>query len=129
MKKILVIMLFLFSMTVFAEKLTTDGKYNMDKLQGNWQNGALKIVRKNNEWYAGFLDFNYENPKSDYLWYRIKSYRNGILVIQNYYTSQHKVKDRNYYFAWDTKYKTMVEVDRELNIIEKIKRKIDRPVN
>ena len=82
MKKILVIMLFLLSMTVF-----------------------------------------------DYLWYRIKSYRNGILVIQNYYTSQHKVKDRNYYFAWDTKYKTMVEVDRELNIIEKIKRKIDRPVN
>ena len=30
MKKILVVMLFFLSMTVFAEKLTTDGKYNIE---------------------------------------------------------------------------------------------------
>ena len=33
--------------------------------------------------------------------------------------------DRNFYFAYDTKYKIMVEVDVNLNIIQKIPKKFN----
>ena len=36
-------------------------------------------------------------------------------------------KDKNFYFAWDNKYKTLVEVDKDLNIVGRFSRKIKQP--
>ena len=56
----------------------------------------------------------------------VKNYKPNVYVIENYYLMPNK-KDKNFYFAWDSKYKTMVELDKDLNIISKITRKITGP--
>ena len=125
MKKILVVILFLFSMTVFAEKLTTDGKYNIEKLQGKWGSETVFIQKRNNKWYYGSY-----NVGDDVIeWSDIKFLKNGVMMVQNFYSYQIKGRqDRNYYFAYDTKYKILVELDRNLNIVDKIPRKYSKPI-
>lgn len=49
MKKILVMIMLLLSMTAFAEKLTTNGKYNLEKLQGKWGSETVFIQKRNNK--------------------------------------------------------------------------------
>ena len=125
MKKILVVILFLFSMTVFAEKLTTDVKYNIEKLQGKWGSETVFIQKRNNKWYYGSY-----NVGDDVIeWSDIKFLKNGVMMVQNFYSYQIKGRqDRNYYFAYDTKYKILVELDRNLNIVDKIPRKYSKPI-
>ena len=125
MKKILVVMLFFLSMTVFAEKLTTDGKYNIEKLQGKWGSETVFIQKKNNKWYYG----SYNIGDDVIEWSDIKFLKNGVMMVQNFYSYQIKGRqDRNYYFAYDTKYKILVELDRNLNIVDKIPRKYSKPI-
>ena len=125
MKKILVVILFLFSMTVFAENLTTDVKYNIEKLQGKWGSETVFIQKRNNKWYYGSY-----NVGDDVIeWSDIKFLKNGVMMVQNFYSYQIKGRqDRNYYFAYDTKYKILVELDRNLNIVDKIPRKYSKPI-
>ena len=44
MKKIIFLLMMLFSIVVFTEKLTTDGKNHIDKLVGNWSNSPDDII-------------------------------------------------------------------------------------
>lgn len=126
MKKLIFLIMMMFSIIGFAEKLTTDGKDNLDKLKGKWEGERLYIQNKNNKWYFG----TYDNVElGDYEWKEIKSYKNSVFVIQNYYAPETKVKDKNLYFAYDVKYKTLVQVDRDLNIVQKISRKLNKPSN
>jgi hypothetical protein len=128
MKKILVAMLLLLSMIVFAEKLTTDGKYNMDKLQGSWGNSPDDIItirRNNNKWIIGTYVGDCEgvsNCKNGTAWNIIQKYKNNVFIVRNFYEIPSK-KDKNLYFAYDTKYKKLVELDSQLNIIDKINKK------
>ena len=126
MKKLIFLIMMTFSIIGFAEKLTTNGKDNLDKLKGKWENERLYIQNKNNRWYFG----TYDNVElGDYEWKEIKLYKNSVFVIQNYYAPETKVKDKNLYFAYDVKYKTLVQVDRDLNIVQKISRTLDKPSN
>ena len=125
MKKILVVMLFFLSMTVFAEELTTVGKYNIEKLQGKWGSETVFIQKKNNKWYYG----SYNIGDDVIEWSDIKFLKNGVMMVSNFYSYQIKGRqDRNYYFAYDTKYKMLVELDRNLNIVDKIPRKYSKPI-
>lgn len=126
MKRIVFLLVLLLSVTVFAEKLTTDGKTNLDKLKGNWENSRISIQTKNNKWFFGVYD---NDETGDYIWKEIKVYKNGALYISNFHSKEVKNKDRNFYFAYDTKYKTLVELDKELNITHRIPKNLNKPVN
>lgn len=123
MKKIIFILILCINILGFAEKVTTDGKNNLDKLRGRWDSLQAEIVYKNNKWY--YKDdspwIESENPVT----IEIKVLKDGILVVPNLYkyydtqASDYKIKDKNLYFAWDTKYKTLVVLDKNLNITSK----------
>ncbi|RRD40356.1 hypothetical protein EII29_02435 [Leptotrichia sp. OH3620_COT-345] len=113
MKKLLILMMLLFSVSVFAEKLTTDGKDNLDKLKGNWDSILASIEKKNNNWYI-----EYSSGEVG----KISKYKSGILVFN---LSDEYNKYGNTYFAWDIKYKTLVMVDRNGNILSKEKRVVE----
>ena len=117
MRKIMLCVMFLFGMFAFAEKLTTDGKNNLNLLQGNWSNAEMVIKYSNKKWLLGFVDAD-----EGYIWGEIKAYKNGALVRVSPVN-----KNNIFYFAWDTKYKTLVELDKELNIISKYSRKLTGP--
>lgn len=118
MKKFVFLLMIIMSLSVFAEKLHTDGKNNLDKLVGNWGSYTYYIQNKSGKWYLGVS--NWGDDTVD--WTSIKSYKNGVMVAPNYYERR---GDRNFYFAYDTKYKIMVEVDAGLNIIQKIPKKFN----
>lgn len=128
MKKLVILIMILLGITVFAEKLTSNGKPNLDKLKGTWGNDFYQIAHRKNDWYLGVYDVNYSTD-NEYIWHKIKLYKNSVFVVQNYYTPETQVKDKNLYFAYDIKYKTMVILDKELNILEKISKKYNKPVN
>ena len=124
MRKIILCFMFLLGMVIFAEKLTTDGKDNLDKLKGKWVNGQFDFINSKNKWYletyCGDCSDNGMDRKG------FEKYKNGVFIIKNFYQMPNK-KDKNFYFAWDTKYKVMVELDKDLNIISKYPRKINGP--
>lgn len=122
MKKLIVLGIMLLGIVVMAEKLNTDGKNNLDKLKGTWGGAMYSIELKNNKWLLGSYD------AEGTIWEEIQLYKNGALVIKNFYKIQNK-KDKNFYFAWDSKYKMFVELDKDLNIIEKVPRKLNHPYN
>ena len=113
MKKIIFLLMLLFSVTILAEKLTTDGKNNLDKLIGNWSNSPddiIMIKRNGKQWILG----SYVGDCTG-----IPRCSNGITwdpIQKNYYQIASK-KDKNLYFAYDTKYKKLVELDSQSNII------------
>ncbi len=128
MKKIIFLLMMLFSTVVFTEKLTTDGKNHIDKLVGNWSNSPddiITIKRNGNQWILGSYVGDCEGiPRCNngMTWDSIQNYRNNIFVVKNYYQIASK-KDKNLYFAYDTKYKRLVELDSQLNIIGIMNRK------
>lgn len=128
MKKIIFLLMLFCSITIFAEKLTTDGKNNLDKLQGSWGNSPDDIItirRNNNKWIIGTYVGDCEgvsNCKNGTAWSIIQKYKNNVFIVKNFYEIPTK-KDKNLYFAYDTKYKKLVELDSQLNIIDKINRK------
>ena len=128
MKKIIFLLMLLFSVTIFAEKLTTDGKNNLDKLIGNWSNSpddVITIKRNGKQLILGSYVGDCEGiPRcsNGMTWDSIQNYKNNIFVVKNYYQIASK-KDKNLYFAYDTKYKKLVELDSQLNIIGIMNRK------
>lgn len=118
----------LFSVTIFAEKLTTDGKNNLDKLIGNWSNSpddVITIKRNGKQLILGSYVGDCEGiPRcsNGMTWDSIQNYKNNIFVVKNYYQIASK-KDKNLYFAYDTKYKKLVELDSQLNIVGIMNRK------
>jgi hypothetical protein len=121
MRKIMLCFMLLLGMAVFAEKLTTDGKSNLNLLMGKWANGTLELRGEKEKLF--FISIASDGEVSKDI---VKNYKPNVYVIENYYLMPNK-KDKNFYFAWDSKYKTMVELDKDLNIISKITRKITGP--
>ena len=53
MKKILFLIMALAAIPVFAVKVTTDGKHNLDKVAGKYgEYSELEIFEKSGKWYA-----------------------------------------------------------------------------
>ena len=125
MRKIMLCFMFLLGMVIFAEKVTTDGKDNLDKLKGKWVNGQFEFINQGKKWYLEIYcgDCNMDTGMERY---GFEKYKNGIFIIKNYYQMP-KRPDKNFYFAWDTKYKTFVELDKDLNILSKYPRKVTGP--
>ena len=125
MKKLILCIMFFLGTFAFSEKLNTDGRDNLEKLAGKWANGQFEIVNKNKSWffayYCGDCDL-----KTGMELKCIEKYKNGVFVVKSFYEIPSK-KDKNFYFAWDIKYKIMVELDKDLNIINKYPRKITGP--
>ena len=46
MRRIMLCFMFLLGMIIYAEKLTTDGNDNLDKLKGKWVNGQFEFKLK-----------------------------------------------------------------------------------
>ena len=117
MKKIIFLLMLLFSVTIFAEKLTTDGKNNLDKLIGNWYAPDYTILKKGNRYFM-------ELPTDSFI--------DEPLIITNYKNGAMKVKTGNneyLYFAYDTKYKRLVILDYNLNIKSYFTREFIKNVN
>ncbi len=122
MKKLIVLGIMFLGIVAMAEKLTTDGKNNLDKLKGTWGGAMYRVELKNNKWLLGSYD------AEGTVWEEIQLYKNGALVIKDFYKMPNR-KDKNFYFAWDSKYKILVELDKDLNIIDKVPRKLNHPYN
>ena len=122
MKKLIVLGIMFLGIVAMAEKLTTDGKNNLDKLKGTWGGAMYSVELKNNKWLLGSYD------AEGTIWEEIQLYKNGALVIKDFYKMPNR-KDKNFYFAWDSKYKIFVELDKDLNIIDKVPRKLNHPYN
>ena len=50
MKKLIVLGIMFLGIVAMAEKLTTDGKNNLDKLKGTWGGAMYRVELKNNKW-------------------------------------------------------------------------------
>ena len=122
MKKLIVLGIMFLGIVAMAEKLTTDGKNNLDMLNGTWGGAMYRVELKNNKWLLGSYD------AEGTVWEEIQLYKNGALVIKDFYKMPNR-KDKNFYFAWDSKYKIFVELDKDLNIIDKVPRKLNHPYN
>ena len=89
-------------------------KNNLDKLQGSWGNSPDDIItirRNNNKWIIGTYVGDCEgvsNCKNGTAWNIIQKYKNNVFIVRNFYEIPSK-KDKNLYFAYDTKYKKLVE--------------------
>ena len=122
MKKIIFLLMLIMNVFIFAEKLHTDGKNNLNKLVGNWGNSADDLVSirlKNNKWYFGSYCPDCQELSgynNGMVWDIIQNYKNGVFIVKNFYKIPSK-RDKNFYFAYDTKYKKLVELDSQLNII------------
>ena len=87
----------------FAIKVTTDGKHNLEKAAGKYQ--GLEIFKKNEKWYLrGEDNGGWDEP---------------ITVAKNGFTVEYGTKDTgdDRRFTFDTKLQTMVEIDKDGNII------------
>lgn len=61
MKKSIFLLMLLSSMIAFSEKLTTNGKDNLDKLKGNWDSIQATISNTPKGWYI----LSYDEPDID----------------------------------------------------------------
>lgn len=130
MRKIMLCFMFLLGMVIFAEKLTTDGKDNLNNLKGTWKakgaDGVNTIRFDNGKWQLGYecwedeqecrKEPNYDKS-SGMNFYNIKTAKNGVLAVffdQN--LKQH--------FAYDTKKKALVFLDNNLNITDVLSVKV-----
>lgn len=102
MKKIVALLMMLFTISTFADKVTTNGKDNLNKMRGKWIGGEYVIKKIRTKWYFSFI--NGETGKREI--YELKKYKPGVFIAENY----------DLILAWDTKLNTMVTVDKELEI-------------
>ena len=87
-------------------------------MKGTWDSRFWEIVKKKNEWYVEDLD---PAMDIDVPLLQIKPYKNGALVI-DYTNLGSDYVGGLVYFGWDTKYKTLVILDENLNIESKEER-------
>lgn len=122
MKKIIVVLMFLLSITIFAEKLTTDGKYHFDKIMGYWGYPGCDISKKGDKIYMSYdllLDKKGNDRSGELI--LIKAYKKGVFKVE--------FEDNIRYFAYDIKLKKLVEVDSNMNIITYGLRTVSENVN
>ena len=111
MKKIILILMFLLSITIFAEKLTTDGKYHFDKIMGYWEipDADFVILKKGNQYYMELpIDTFIDKPVL------IHPVKDGIFKVP--------VDNEFWYFAYDIKHKVLVMIDKNSNILAYLKK-------
>lgn len=114
MKKLILMLMLVLTSLTFAERLTTDGKDNLEKLKGEYIDSfATEITKTPDGWYIG--SSARENSKN-----KIEVLKNGILRVKHYYPKNFNnySADGILYFAYDTKYQTLVKLDKDLNIKE-----------
>lgn len=104
MKKIIMFLMLLFSMTLFGAKFTTDGRDNFDKLRGKWRIAGLFVIeQKNGEWYCTtypeYEGGEVEPPEE----HKMVSLGNGGFVFEG-------EEPDGYYYGYDTKLKRFVLV-------------------
>ena len=106
MKKIIVFLMLLFSMTLFGAKFTTNGKDNFDKLKGSWRIAGLFVIeQKNGSWYCTLYpegegeEEEEEGPRK----HRMVSLGNGGFVLEG-------EEPDGYYYGYDTRLKKFVLV-------------------
>ena len=121
MKKLIFLLVFMLGITVFSEKLTTDGNFNTKNILGKWVNGTMEIKNNNGKLVLITISSDGTVDKGE-----MKALKNGVYIVSNFYQMPSK-KDKNLYLAWDSKFKTLVEIDKNFNIIEKFSRKITGP--
>ena len=122
MRKIMLCFMFLLGMVIFAEKLTTDGKDNLNNLKGTWKakgaDGVNTIRFDNGKWQLGYECWEDEQEcrkEPNYVkslrinFYNIKTAKNGVLAV--FFD-----KNLKQHFAYDTKKKAVVCLDNNLNI-------------
>lgn len=87
-------------------KAVVDTNFNMNKVKGYWCDQLFEIVQKNGKWY---LHYDNEDGKGD----------NPLTVTKNGFTLEYGNKDKSDVrrFTFDTKLQTMVEIDKDGNII------------
>ena len=86
-------------------KAAVDKNFNMNKVKGYWCDQLFEIVQKNGKW---FLHYDDEDSEGDY----------PLTVTKDGFTieySNDKSDDRR--FTFDTNFQTMVEIDKDGNII------------
>ena len=124
MKKIIFLMILLLNINIFAQKLTTNGKHNLDRLVGYWTtkkpSDVYTAIRKKNKiWEIGIECWG-ENDcpsKIPMKWTRIENYKNGALKTN--------LGDNIYfYFAYDTRLRAYVVIDENFNIIDILDKKL-----
>lgn len=105
MKKIRLMLMIIIGCFSFAEKLHTNKQLNWEKIEGKWFNGFYEFkTQKGNK----FLITNDVNGRSVQ-----KLKINGYIIVDNYGAK----------YAYDTKYKTLVALSDNHDILVKFNKK------
>ncbi len=109
MKKIIILLVMLISVNIFSEQWTTDGKDNLEKIEGFWKSEKdIKVLIKkiDNEWFMIVITQD--------------KYAVGS-ILEKYKTGMFQLKEFDgTYLAWDTKYNKVVIIDGEKEIRYKL---------
>lgn len=105
MKKWIIFVVLTISMVVYAEKLHTDGKFHEKEIIGEYK-GMIEIKAVKGQL---ILYHNWNTPKP--LAKLVKA-KNGVFRVEYF-----DKKTPSGLIAWDIKYKTIVDIDDKLNII------------
>ena len=123
MKKILFLIMALAAIPVFAVKVTTDGKHNLEKVAGKYQ--GIEIFKKNEKWYITKIHDGFDETETV-----------PIVMEKNGKFSANYKKHEKETYAYDTKMKTLVtlaknDTDQILSIElpEKTKATVDTNFN
>lgn len=100
MKKITVLLMLLFSMSVFGAKFKTDRKDNFDKLAGRWEMiGTIVIKKEKTGWYYTIYRGAESVVKPEKK--KMISRRNGTFTFEG-------EKFEGYAYGYDTRLKALV---------------------
>ena len=102
----------LISVNIFSDQWTTDGKDNLEKMEGLWKDNinAVKYltIKIDNEWFVIVIVEEYKEVYGAVL----EKYKTGMFQLKGY---------EGTYFAWDTKDNTMIVMDESDEIYKLIK--------
>ena len=108
---------------VFAVKVTTDGKHNLDKVAGKYQ--GIEIFKKNEKWYITKIHDGFDETETV-----------PIVMEKNGKFSANYKKHEKETYAYDTKMKTLVTLAKNdtdqilfIELPEKTKATVDTNFN
>ena len=109
MKKFILGLTLIISALGFSERLHTDGKWHEKEIVGEYK-GMLEIKMEKGELIL-YSNWDLKAKKLA----RFVKVKNGLYRVE-YYNKSEDPKTA-VYTAWDTKYKTIVDLDKNLNIV------------
>lgn len=121
MKKFIVLLILVCSLTIFAEKLTTDGKDNFKMMRGVWYSETTQRMMAFSMRKGFFKIGIYGDPgigeeiedyDGNFSWEKLKKLNESIYL----YSYKEDKREYREYYAYDTKYKKVVLLDKNLNI-------------